>query len=327
MKKACFLLVLSALLVSGCRHFDHDDRHYPPDSTTTLDVIINGPWILVWTPSKPDVITLISPRDNQGLHKFYSNDLIEGVNQNVHLKLGADGLKRVAKLSIDRDFPPYFVVNTKVWQLPRKDEDYLVTIELPLPEEITFMSPLHPVTLTGGTPSFQATNFVLKYKVTDSGKIRATDGSNSLSPLSSSDLQKKYNDLCEKPENRKHFYESCANLRNLLEQYVGAKTKVLFFGVGIPLEKQIKMQPEDIEAHAVDFFNNAIQKSFPNWPGPRLAPKGAFAPQGSDGSRPMLMEISFRSGAPYLPRLLPVTAVIDCKAGNVIVTAETTQQP
>jgi|GEM_PF-2871451 len=327
MRKVHLLLALSTLLVIGCRHTDRDDHRYPPNSTTTLKVVLNGPYVIVWTQSRPDVITVFSPRDNQGLHKFYSNNLTEGVDQNVHLRLAAEGLKPAAKLSIDPYFPQDFVVQTDVWQRPPKGDpgkDYLVTIELPLPEKITFISPLHPVTFENGTQSYQATNFVLEYQVTDLGKIRATHGSNSVSPQSSSDLQKQYDVLCGDAKNRK-YYESCANLRNLLEQGAGAKTAVFFFGVGIPLEVQREKPLAFIEAHAIDFFNNAILQSFPKWTGPRLAPKGAFAPQGPDSSKPMLMETSFRAAAPPPLRLLPVTAVIDCKAGNLIVTAKTTK--
>jgi hypothetical protein len=282
------------------------------------------------------VITVFSPRDHEGLHKFYSNSLSEGVNQNVHLRLGMDGLKPAQNLLIDPYFPKDFVVNTDVWKLPRKeDPDYLVKIELPLPEKITYMSPLHPVTLENRTSSFQSTNFVLEYKVTDAGRIHAASPdatshkSNNVSPLTSSALQMKYNVLCEKPE--KHYYESCANLRNLLEQGASAKTMVFFFGVGIPPEDPHTNSIEYMEAHAVDFFNKLIPQSFPNWPGPRLAPKGQYSPQGPSGSTPMLMKTSFRPTATYPPvRPVPVnaffTAVIDCKAGNVIVTAQTTQQ-
>lgn len=328
MKKVHFLLALTALLVIGCRHSDHHDHdRRSPDPTTTLKVVLNGPYVIVWTQSRPDMITVFSPRDSQGLHRFYSNKLTEYVDQNVHLKLAAEGLKPAAKLSIDPYFPHDFVVKTDVWQLPRKGEDYLVTIELPLPEKITFISPLHPVTFEDGTQSYQATNFVLEYQVTDLGNIRATHGSNSMSPLSSSDFQKKYNDLCEDPKIGKKYYEGCANLRNLLEQCAGAKTAVFFFGVGIPPEELFKHPDyaDFAEAHAVDFFNNVILQSFPKWTGKRLAPKGAFAPRSPSGSTGMLMEASFRPAAPPPLRLLPVTAVIDCKAGNLIVTANSTQ--
>jgi hypothetical protein len=334
MKKVHLLLALSTFLVIGCRHTDRDDHRYPPNSTTTLDVIVNGPYTLVWIPSRPDVITLISPRDADGLHKFYLNDLTEGTDQNVHITLEADGLKVGKKLPIDPYFPPDFIAETDVWKRPPEGDpqkDYLVTIELPVPQKITFVSPLHPVTFEKNRmQSFQATNFVLEYQVAEFGRIRAKSRQrNSIPPLSSSDLQKKYNDLCEIPENGKYFYESCANLRNLLEQCAGKKTAVLFFGVGIPLETQleyVRKYPNFAAVHAVSFFNLMLQ-SFPNLADKRLAMKDEVDPRRSDGSTVMLMETSFRPAAPR-SRLLPVnafTAVIDCKAGNLIVTAKTTQ--
>lgn len=324
MRKVRFLLALSALLVLGCRHNDGDHHHYPPDSPSLLDVIVNGPCMLVWIPSRPDVITLISPRDTDGFHKVYLNSLTEGTNQNVHIDLTSDGLEHGKKLSIDPYFPPDFIVESGRWVPP--PTGYLVTIELPLPEKTTFVSPLHPVIFENGTQSFQATNFVLEYKVTDSGKIHATShGSNSVSPLSSSALLEQYAAVCGKTNVRQKYYESCSDIRNLLEQCGGAKTKVLFFGVGIPLDEQMKLTSDQAEAHAVEFFNLMLE-SFPSLKGKRLrVPEKQYNPKGSAGSGAMLMKVSFRQAAPH-PQLNPVpvnamTAVIDCKAGNVIVKA------
>lgn len=331
MRKAHLLLALSTLLIIGCRHIDRDDHRCPPDLTSILDVIVNGPYTLVWTPSRPDVITLISPRDADGLHRFYFNNLTDGTDQNVHIALGTDGLKAGAKL-IDPYFPPDFIADTAVWKRPTErdpQKDYLVTIELPLPEKVTFVSPLHPVTFANGTQSFQATNFVLEYKVTDFGKIHATsDGSSSVSPLSSSALLEQYAALCGKADVRQKYYESCSDIRNLLEQCARAKTKVFFLGVGIPLKKQIKMSHEEGEAHAVNFFNLMLQ-SFSDLEGKRLiVPENQYNPKVFDRST-ALMKASFRV-TPSHPQLHPVpvnafTAVIDCKAGNLIVTAKTTQ--
>ena len=63
-----------------------------------------------------------------------------------------------------------------------------------------------------------------------------------MSPLSSSDLQKKYNDLCKTPRCEK-YYEGCANVRNMLEQCAGAKTALFFFGVGIPSDGNTEEDP------------------------------------------------------------------------------------
>jgi hypothetical protein len=328
MRKVHLLLALSTLLVISIVIILIICWRRPHESMTTLKVVLNGPYVVVREKSRPDMITVFSPRDNQGLHRFYFNDLKKGEDQNVHFTVAVDGRKPTANLPdlpIDPYFPRDFVANTEVWQRPKGDpgKDYLVTIELPLPEKITYMSPLHPVTFEDGTQGYQATTLVLEYRIT--GKIRASDGSHSVSPLSSSDLQKKYNDLCEDPEIGKRYYEGCANVRNMLEQCAGAKTALFFFGVGISPEEIRKYPDGYADDHAVDFFNNVILQSFPKWTGKRLAPKGAYAPHGSGGSTAMLMEASFRPAAPRPPRLRLVTAVIDCKAGNLIVTAQTTQ--
>lgn len=85
----------------------------------------------------------------------------------------------------------------------------------------------------------------------------------------------------------------------------------------------MKLTPEQGEAHAVNFFNLML-KSFPDLEGKRLVlPENQYNPKGSGRSTAMLMKASF-SAAPSHPQLHPVpvnafTAVIDCKAGNLIV--------
>jgi hypothetical protein len=337
MRKVRFLLALSALLVISIVIILIICLRRP--SPQTFKVLLNGPIVIVRTPDKPNVITAFSPRDPDGLHAFFPNRLLDGIPQTkdgttqaVHITLLPDGLKPASDWSIDPYYPKELFVDTQTWKRPSAEDttkDYFVTIELPLPEKITFAPPLNPVTFADGTHSFMATNFVLEYKVTDYSKIHAiSHGLNNLSPISSAALEEQYATLCSKPDVRQRYYQSCIEIRNLLEQCAGARTAVFFFGVGIPVEETLKQPSRYLEAHAVDFFNKVILQSFPEWKGPTLAPKGAFAPQYSGDSTAMLMETSFRPGAPR-PRLLPVnafTAVIDCKAGNVIVTAHTTQQ-
>jgi len=335
MRKAHFLLALSILLVISIVIIVIICRRHP--SPQTVKVLLNGPIVLVQTPGKPNVITAFSPRDPGGLHSFFLNRLQDGIPQTkdgtpqaIHIALLPDGLKQVSDSAIDSVIDPYYpkelVVHTPTWKRP--SDDYFVSIELPVPEKITFAPPLNPVTFADGTQSFMATNFVLEYKVADYSKIHAKlPGSNDFSPISSAALQEQYATLCSNADVRKQYYQSCIEFRSLLEQCAGANTAVFFFGVGIPMEEALKQAPEYLEAHAVDFFNKVILKSFPEWKGPTLAPKGAFAPKYSGGSTAMRMETSFRPDAP-IPRLRLMnafTAVIDCKAGNVIVNAQTTQ--
>jgi hypothetical protein len=326
MKKVHLLLALSTLVIICIVIILIVCLHQSPPKV--LRVVVTGPTVIVRTKDKPNVLTVFSPRDPEGLHAFFPNRLQDGITQSVHITIPPDGLKPATDWSIDPYFPKDFIVNTEVWKRPRKEDpqnDYFVTIELPLPEKITFAPQLQPVTLDDGTQSFMATNVIFEYKVTGSGRIRAISQElNNLSPLSSSALQEQYATLCGNPDVRKKYYPGCIEVRNLLEQYAGAKTAVFFFGVGVPLEEQLK-HPRDLEAHAINFFNNVMLQSFPKLTGPRLAPKRTFVPQGSDDSRPMLMETSFKPTSPRPPRLLPVTAVIDCKAGNMIVNAQTTQ--
>lgn len=324
MRKVHFLLAASALLViiliSCLRHSS--------DSPSILKVVFNGPFVMLRTKTQPDRITVFSPRDPKDRHQVYINDLNNGMAQTVHVTLSG-GLEPSKDWLIDPYFPRDFVVNTETWKRPPDGDptkDYMATIELPLPEKITFTPPLYPVTLADGSQSLMATNFVLEYKVTNFSNFRATSPElKSLNPLSSSALEKQYRDLCDGSDVRQKYYESCVDIRNLLEQNANAKTAVFFFGVGIPKAKQMYMTDQEIDAHAIEFFNVMLQ-SFPKWTGPRLGP-GAFGPERSTDSTAMLMKASFRPAAPY-PQARPVfyTAVIDCKATNLIVTAKETKQ-
>lgn len=315
MRKNNFLLTLSILLsiaiviiVVICWH------HHARRLTTTLKVVLNGPYALVRTKANPNVITVVSPHDPEGIHRFYSNSLEEGNSQDVHITLSSDGLRPASSPQVNPGLAD-FMAETDLWVR----EKYFVTIELPVPEKVTFAAPLHQVKFENGTIGYMATNLVLEYRVTDSEKIHMTSPElNSVSPISSSALEAQYEKRCSGADIRRnsHYYASCIEMRNLLEQCAEVHTDVFFFGVGIPLETQMGLSEEIQSEHAVNFFNNVLLRSFPHLTSKRLAPKGAFEPAESSGPAAMLRKISFNPGEPQ-PHLRRVSAVIDCKAGNI----------
>ena len=322
MKKVYTLLAVPVLLgismLSACRH--RDDRHDPDTPPATIKVLINGPFAIVRPKTDPSKIIVFTPRDPHGIHVFYVNDLANSHDggKNYHFTLLPDGVKAASSLTVD----PYladFTAEIAEW----KDDEYFVRIELPVPEKITFAPPLNPVTFENGSRGYMATNFVLEYRMTEPEKVNVKSPDlGGVHPLKISELQEQYAKLCGMADVGKRFHDSCIEIRNMLEQCAGPKSKVLFFGVGLPLEKQSKLNYYEESEHAVYFFNEVLLKSFPNLTHKRLAPLENRGQPATGGPRGMLMQASLKLPVPHM-RPLPVSAVIDCKAGGIIV--KTTQ--
>jgi len=320
MKKIHFLLAVPVLLgismLNACRHHDEGHRYAPP-LAGTLKVVINGPVAIVLQKSNPSRIVVFTPRDPQGKHALYVNDLEHGQDKqkNYHFKLLPDGLKAAATPSID----PYladFTAQTDLW----KQEEYFVTVELPIPTKITFAPPLHSINFENGTAGYMATNFVLEYQVTEPGRVKMDSRElSSVHPLATSELQEQYVKLCGGAAAGTRFHDSCIEIRNLLAQCAGSQNSVFFLGVGMPLADQAKMNRDEEDYHAVHFFNDVLLRSFPHLTSKRLAPAGTPGREGTGGPRGMLMQASLKLPVSRI-RALPVSAVIDCKAGGLIVT-------
>jgi hypothetical protein len=327
------LILLFVAFLSACHH--HLEGHHPvPPPLTTLKIVINGPTAILWQKSAPSSIIVFSPRDPQDIHRLYVNNLEDGKGQrqnyefklqpDYEFELQPDGLKPATVLSID----PYladFNLQTDKW-VPEK---YFVTIKLPVPDRITFAPPLNPIIFADGKSGYMATNFILEYRVTDRDKIHLDSPQlGKLRPLSSSELQEQYAKLCDKPDEGKRFHDSCIEVRNLLEQCAGNQTSVFFFGVGIPVARHKEMTDDKVNYHAVYFFNEVLLSSFPNLKDKRLAtvmppPKkptgGTMLPRTPTGdTNGYLVPISLKLPVPRQP-MLNMSAVIDCKAGGVIV--------
>ncbi|MGZ4853715.1 MAG: hypothetical protein ACXVKH_00730 [Candidatus Angelobacter sp.] len=321
MKEVRFPLTVLVLLVIGtlsaCRH--HHEEH-PPSTpqNATLKIILNGPVAIVVKKNDPSRIIAFTPRDPQNIHEFYFNDLehSQDKQKNYHINLMSDGLKAA---STSPSIDPYlvdFTTETDLW----KREEYFVTIDLPVPNKITFAPPLHPVHFENGTAGYMATNFVLEYKVAEHGKVHAVSRElGAMHPLASSALQEQYAKLCGGAGVGKRFHDSCIEIRNLLAQCAGPQTSVFFFGVGMRLVEQSQMSAAEEDDHAVHFFNEVLLRSFPHLTSKRLAPAGTPGREGTGGPRGMLMQASLKLPVSRM-RALPVSAVIDCKAGGLIVT-------
>jgi hypothetical protein len=312
------LILLGLSLLSACHHRPEGPHPVPP-SLSTFKIWFNGPFAIVVLKSR---IIVFSPRDPDGLHGFYVNSLDDNQDstKNYHFKLEQEGFKTVSATEIDHELAD-FTARTDLW----KREEYFFIGEFPKPYKITFAPPQHQITFANGSTGYMATNFVLEYEVTDREKIKAISPElGVLKPLTGAELRAQYARLCSKAGVKELHHDSCIGVRNLLEQCVGEQTSVLFFGVGTQLATAPPGSMEDFKAsdHAVRFFNNVLLPSFPDLRYLRLAPPrepDKLVPSVGNG---LLSSVSFSVPVSRI-RALPVSAVIDCKAGGLI--AITTQ--
>lgn len=308
-------VVLGIGMLSACRH--RDDRHFPDTPPATIKVVINGPFAIVWPKSDRSKIIVFTPRDPQGVHVFYVNDLTKSYDEgkNYHFKLLPEGVKAASSLTVD----PYLADFTSEAGKWEDQKEYFVRIELPVPEKITFAPPMQQVTFENGASGYRATNFVLEYRVTEPERIKVVSPElGGVRLLATSELQEQYARLCGVPYVGKRFHDSCIEIRNLLAQSAGPKAKVVFFGVGISLDMLEKMNDLEEKEHVVYFFNEVLLKSFSGLDSKRLAPLEKTGQPATGGPRGMLMQASLKLPVTHM-RPLPVSAVIDCKAGGIIV--------
>ena len=312
----CVLIVLAISMLSACRHH-HEGRPPATPQTLTSIVFLNGPFAIVLRKDDPSRIIAFTPRDPHNAHEFYINDLEQNQDnkKNYVINVMSDGLKPASTSPAIDPYLSDFTVKTDQWSR----EEYFVQIDLPAPDRITFAPPTQQVYFEDGTTGYMSTNFVLEYRVAEPGRIRAVSGLKELRPLASSTLLKQFEGLCNGGW-RDQFHDSCIEMRNLLAKYSGANTSMFFFGVGIPVTRHIKMEKADREDHAITFFNDVLLKSFPNLGRKRIRFKPTPGP-GRGDSPSMLKQVVFRGPSAGFP-LLPVSgysAVIDCKAGGIIV--------
>jgi hypothetical protein len=307
-------LVLSVLCgLSACRHEAGEHRPHPPEPAT-LKVILNGPFAIVLDKNKPSRITAFTPRDPQGMHRVYVNDLEKDRDRekDYHFKLLSDGLNTTGRRPYIDQYFRDFNVETDEW----KRENYAVTIDLPVPDVISFTLPAPTLFFENGKKAFMPLNHILEYRVDDAEKIRLFSAElKDLHPLSCAELLEQFEHVCAK-QLLSDYQKSCREMKGLLSSCTHSNTKTFFFGVGLPAES---LMTNEEKAHAVHFFNDVLLRSFPHLRNLRLAPLDNPGQTGNGSPGGMLIPAVVKYPMPNL-RLLPVSAVIDCKVGGFIVT-------
>jgi hypothetical protein len=295
--------VVTAL--SGCRR-DQDER-----KTSTLKVVLNGPFGVVFERDKPAQVTAFMPKDPKGLHQFYFNDLYKEMKTDTvyNFRLEDKGIRKnpAQRPYIDRCFND-FNKKTDVW----KKEEYFLTVVLPVPDVITFTGPAERITFVQNhRQGVMPLNMVFEYRVHERGDVRMVSDKNSgAGPVPNSQLRDQYQKRCGTAKS-----PGCPDMMDYLSDDPDGNGKIFFFGVGVSPDNN----PGNFD-HAVDFFNKEVLRSFPGLQaslelesvdGP-IADPGQSAPRGYTQSG-MLVPAVWRES--MSPRLLQASAVIDCKIG------------
>jgi hypothetical protein len=205
---------------------------------------------------------------------------------------------------------------------PRPVESF-VTVDLPMPELITFFPPPVPVQFVGSRLGMMPTNHVLEYRVSDFDKISNIKlnspqlGSNG--PLSCSDLLRQYEEhwrgMTKERESRQRAHIEA-------DLYACAKSQVQAFFIGVGLPPYSPAYPGKAALHARNFFNKLLSL-FPKAPGAERmtlveVDTKPCRTAGDDWNSPRLVP-AVQSDTMPQARLIPASYADDCRAGGLIV--------
>ena len=320
------LFALSAAgVVNGCRaddQRDHDDSHH---ETKTLKVVIQGPFAVVLKKrdERYSISAFIPPTvPPEAVHQFRFQtpmSVVENPVPKYHFTLGTEGLE------VNERRRPYIDhglddMNFDLGEYPAPN--YFVSIDLPVPDLITFIPPSEPVVFVDGRIAFAPLNHVLEYKVRDLPKVLLhSEQLKDTAPLAFSEIFKGYQDHF----NKEHEYKDkpghgpqFPRTKPELERPSEADVYTFFFGVGVPPGM---LSDDAAVQHGLEFFNKRLVPLFPN--SKDLKPLSEIRNYG-DPCTPMKKTAPARMQPAVLresmqkPRLLLVTGAEDCRAPGLM---------
>jgi len=270
------MLALSAL--SSVRAFPLDLGQYTYPSRSApgakkLGIILQGPFGVVIRNYESRGVTAFVPKTSKddGIHhefRFLSpyREPLESSSSTYHMRLLPRGLRATkSPVTIDRAFDD---VRFSVKRWVADPDDYFVMLDLPRPDNITFIPPVNPAIFESGQPP--ATRFgsapltqVLEYTIQDADDIRVTPlqsrnggKTEDQRPLTLGEMQEQY-DAYEKATPDQAETPSLSQ-RPLLKRWMAQYSHLYFFGVGAhPHMGEGSISPSLAE-HGVRFFNNRL---------------------------------------------------------------------
>lgn len=239
---------------------------------TTLKVVLDGSFAVVFDRRTPTRITAVIPHDPDKMHEFYLNNPYQQIDNgqdpshSYSFQLSPKGLEenRTKRPYIDQCFRD-FTRTTDVW----KKEKYFVTVDLPEPDVISFIPPTVPVTFKlNHRSAMMPLNHVLRYRVQEAAAIEMTreggapskEGSAPLKPVRDSEFAQEFSRWCKDP---KYGGRSghCPQMQQHSSDWFEENAITYYFAVGTPAYGQTATQKA--QYHAENFYNNVLLRSFP----------------------------------------------------------------
>lgn len=257
------IFTLSALsAMGGCRHDFHKGTYKPP-SGPKLAVILQGPFAVIMRKNGERGVFAFVPKtdpdDLQHELRFLSpqsNALMTtcGSYQFTLLRHGLETVDREPDIS--RGFDN---VRVTVDEWTPKPDEYLVNLELPLPERITYVPPLYPALFGGkndpGRLGSAPVNYILEYTVRSADDVHLRqDPSGKCErqehrPVPVKDLLQNYEKYHQETPDPDASFSQRRYIAELLTRY----SFVYFLGVGVPPPPgPFSMQ------HGIRFFNTKL---------------------------------------------------------------------
>jgi len=326
--------VVAAL--GGCTR-DNDNVNASPTPSArggTLKVILHGPFVVV-IDAEGHRVKAFLPYDDDGLHQLRvatSKGVVVKDESEARKSRGYQFTLEDPEHDLDVDLLPRHIDagfdDFRLREKPRQDASF-VTVELPMPELITFFPPPVPVQFVKSRLGMMPTNHVFEYRVRDFdklSKVLLNTPQGPMAPLSCSDLLGQYEAHWK---GLTRGYESRQRSHIQAELDVCEKTQVQAFFIGVGLPPTSPSYLKSPALHALDFFNKKLLPLFPESrerqrlmlaevdvkPCPTQKPRPTYK---SSWAAPTLIPAVQRYMMPE-PRLLPVSSADDCRAGGLLV--------
>ena len=320
------LFCLSATgILFACREpekSDHDESSRASNNPATLKVIIQGPFAVVLK-SKDNRYSSVSafiPPDPAHEFRFQtpmSTSVQKGTKYEFNLEV--EGLE----VSNRRPYIDHGLDDMTFELGAYREADYFVSVNLPVPDLITYIPPSEPVVFQGGRIALAPLNHVLEYRIRNVSKVslRSQQFKEAIRPLGFSQMFKDYqqhgereHDYKDKPGHGPQFPRT----RNELARSGEPEVYTYFFGVGPTPGYFTDMAAVQ---HGLEFFNKKLVPLFPN--SRDLKPLAEIRNYGdpctpTGKTYPSSLKPAVLSGDTPKPRLLLVTSAEDCRAPGIL---------
>lgn len=313
------LFALSAAgVLNGCEKPDHDDSYR---ETKTLKVVIQGPFAVVLKRrnDRYSLSAFIPPTvPPEPVHQFRFQtpmNVVEKPALKYHFTLGTEGL------DVNERRRPYLDhglddMNFDLGEYP--PPNYFVSMDLPVPDLMTFIPPPEPVVFVDGRLAFAPLNHILEYKIRDVSKVLLhSEQLKNQAPLAFSEIFKGYKDHFDREKDYKdkpgHGPQG-PHTKGELGQPSEADVYTYFFGVGVAPGT---LSADAAVRHGLEFFNKRLVPLFPN--SKDLKPLSEIRDYGypctpMPKTTPSSLKPAVLRQSMQKPRLLLVTGADDCRA-------------